>query len=344
MSLDELDVSYKLFLDKSTILYGESSSGKSTIIVAMLKELQPYAEQIIVISPSDRSNRTYSSGIVPLPCIHYKITEKLLNDIWERQEALGAVYSRANEIAVLKRLFDRLNLEHVNKIISDVQKRQKEYENEIRNQFLDESTCIAKTEEMEKDFKKLTALIYKRYINENSARLMRMQLTEAEAFSLKYLNLNPRMILIFDDCSAQLKAFKSHRVIQDLFYQGRHTFITPIIACHSDKNLDSELRKNAFVNIFTQEKSAHAYFHRGTNDFDKEDKKEADKCCKIAFSHTAKFQKLVWIRLENRFYKFTAKLHPKFQFGSPIINEFCKMIQNDGVSISSENRFLQNFN
>lgn len=342
-SLEELDINYKHFLDKSVILFGESGSGKSTVIISILKELQPHCDQIIVVSPSDRTNKTYSSGIVPLPCIHYRINEKLLNDIWERQEALGTVYTKANNFDILKKLYERLNIEHINKIILDVQRKRREYEDEIRSQYSDESTIAEKIDEISSDFKKLTVLIYKRYISENTSRLSRMNLSDEERYSLKYLNLNPRLVLIFDDCSAELKRFRSHKVIQELFYQGRWSFITTLIACHSDKNLDSELRKNAFVNFYTQEKCAHAYFHRKTNDFDVEDRKQADRNCKIAFSHTAKHQKLIWMRIENKFYRYTAKKYPNFQFGSPIINEFCKMIQNDGVCISSDNKFLDNF-
>lgn len=342
-TLEELELSWKLFLDKSTVLYGESGTGKSVIIVDILYHLKPYVEQCFVIAPSDRKNHTYSGGVVPLPCIHYRITEKFLNDLWKRQEALGAVYSKANQADVLKKLFDRLNLSNVNSMIRDVESKRKDREREIYETYPDPETAKDKVEDMMKEFNKLMVLIYKQYVNENRAKLMKMNLTQDELFSLKYINLNPRLVLIFDDCSAQLKQFKSHPIVQELFYQGRHAFITPIIACHTDKNLDAELRKNAFVTIFTEETCAHAFFHRGSNDLDKAAKTRADAACKATFTPTSKHQKLAWIRDEKKFYRFTATRRTGFSFGSPHIWDFCKMIANDGMSFSDDNQFMTEF-
>lgn len=343
-SLQELDFSYKRFIDRSTILYGESGTGKSFVIVDILFQLKPHVDQIIVISPTDPQNHTYDRGIVPLPCIHYTITAKLLDDIWERQNALSAVYTKANKAEVLESLFERIgdNI-GAKSVIDDINEKRKSYENEIHSECSDENLAKTKITEMGKEYEKLIILIYKHYINENRERLARMSLSNDEKFSLKYLNLNPRLVIIFDDCTDLLKKFKSHPVMQKLFYQGRWAFITVLIACHTDKALDPELKKNAFINIFTGEKSAHSYFERKSNDLDKEERQRASAACKASFTPIAKFQKLVWVREENKFYRFTATSHEDFRFGSPVIWEYCKKIQAEAGTISVDNKFIQDF-
>jgi hypothetical protein len=313
-------------------------------MVDILHILKPYVEQIIVISPTDRQNHTYDKGIVPLPCIHYNITPKLLDDIWERQNALSTVYTKANKPEILKQLFDKIQgNSYARSVIDNIHRKRRDYEEEINNENHDESTTKAKIAEMDRECKKLIVLIYKHYINENRAKLQNTTLTKDEQFTLKFLNLNPRLVIIFDDCTDLLKKYKSHPVMQKLFYQGRWAFITALIACHTDKALDPELKKNAFVNIFTGEKSAHSYFGRASNDLDKEEKARANAACKAAFSPLAKHQKLVWVREENKFYKFTATSHDNFKFGSPVIWEYCRQIQAEAGSINTDNKFIGDF-
>lgn len=344
MTLQEFDFDYKRFLDRTTILYGESGTGKSFVMVDVLHQLKTYVEQIIVISPTDRQNHTYDKGIVPLPCIHYSITPKLLDDIWERQNALAAVYTKANNVDILKKLFDRVsNSSYERGIIDSINRKRRDYEREINDETTDEGSAKGKIADMETECKKLIILIYKHCINKYKIPLSKLSLTKDEIFTLKYLNLNPRLVIIFDDCTDLLKKFRAHPVMQKLFYQGRWAFITALIACHTDKALDAELRKNAFVNIFTGEKSAISYFTRKSNDLDKEEMLRANTARKTAFTPMAKHQKLVYVRAEDKFYKFTATAREGLRFGSSVIWEYCRQIQAEAGSINTDNKFIGGF-
>lgn len=343
-SLQEFDINYKYFLDQSTLLYGESKTGKSSIMIDILKHLKPFVEQIIVISPTDPQNHTYDCGIVPLPCIHYEITSELLNNIWERQSALAAVYTRANDPVVLKSLFDKItNNGQERDAISQIYRKLKEYKSEIESTETDPSVIRAKVSSMEKDCKELIVLIWKRSINSNARYLCKLRLTPKEQYSLKYLDLNPRLVLIFDDCTPDMKKFSSHPVMKKLFYQGRWSFITFLIACHTDKCIDPELKKNAFVSIFTEDSCAFAYFDRPSNNFDKESKERAKKALKAAFTPMAKYQKLVWVREDKQFYKFTATIHDEFKFGGDILREYCSRCQATKSAIETNNKFIHDF-
>ena len=343
MSLPEFDMGYMRFLDRTTILYGESGTGKSCVITDVLHTLKPHIEQIVVVSPTDRQNHTYDRGIVPLPCIHYTMLPKLLDDIWERQNALAAVYTRVNRIEIIKSLFNELKLSQATSVISEINRKLESYKEEVYAEELDEVSTKSKIDNLETEYNRLILLIYKHSINEHKNKLRDQVLTENEKYTLKYLNLNPRLVVIFDDCTDLIKKNRSHPVMQKLFYQGRWAFITALIACHNDKALDSELRKNAFINVFTSEKSARSYFKRGSNDFDKDEFKQAQAAIKCAFSPLLKYQKLIWVRMENKFYKATANIHENFRFGSPVIWEYCRKIQAEAGSVATDNKFMQDF-
>lgn len=342
-SLDELVFNYKLFLDRTTVLFGESGTGKSFVIVDILKHLQPYAEQILVISPTDMQNNTYS-GIVPKPCIHYTLTAQLLEDMWERQDTFAGVSKKADNPDVIRSLFSKIPSKNNSMIVIDsVYKKLSDYKAELKNEYHDDAVIEAKFKDMDKKCKELIQMIYKKAINDNTNTLSKMNLTIDEQFTLKYINFNPRLVLIFDDCTDLLKKFKTHPVMQKLFYQGRHAKITALIACHTDKALDPELKKNAFVSIFTEETCAHAYFERKSNDLDRDAKDRAKAACKIAFTPLAKFQKLAWVREEKKFYRFTAASHPPFKFGNEYIWEYCKQIQTEAGMLNSNSKFIHNF-
>jgi adenylylsulfate kinase-like enzyme len=226
-------------------------------------------------------------------------------------------------------------------MIEVINKKKKTYAEELY--IADESTARSKAEEMDKKYKKFIEMFCKCHINENRSRLQKISLSKDEQFTLKYLNFNPRIALIFDDCTEQIKRNKSHPIIQKLFYQGRHSFVTTIIACHTDKALDAELKKNAFVSIYTEETCAHACFERKSSDLDKEARARATAACKASFTPLNKHIKLAWVREEKKFYKLCATRREDFQFGSPYIWEYCKQIQAEVGSISIDNRFMQDF-
>jgi hypothetical protein len=170
-----------------------------------------------------------------------------------------------------------------------------------------------------------------------------MNLNADEQFTLKFINFNPRLVLIFDDCTDLLKKAKSNSVIQKLFYQGRWSYITVIFACHTDKALDPELKKNAFVSIFTEASCAHAYFERKSNDLDRDAKDRARLAVKAAFTPMAKYQKLVYLRSEKKFYRYTATLRKPFRFGSPYIWKYCEQVEAAAGSLSAGNKFINDF-
>lgn len=342
---EELELDYSLFLDQSTILYGASKSGKSKFIIDILFHLKNKISQIIVISPSEQSNGTYTkTGTVAPPLVHYSLNEQLLITLWKRQEMLSAVYNRANKPEALRALFNRLDLsQKIRDLINGINEIREKKKEEIEEQFIDKATQKKQIEEIDMKYQELLTVIYKVHIAKYKDKLKEFNLSPDERFSLKYLNFNPRMVLIFDDCSAQFKKIKTpagKATLGDIFYRGRHVYLSVVIAVHDDKLLDSEWRKNSFVNVFTTPHAAHAYFKHDSNGFSRETLKRVSEWLPHVFQG---FQKLIYIRERDKFYRCTAKLHDDFQFGSECVRYYCKKIESNGVVIDKSNQFYGYF-
>lgn len=340
MALPELKYDYTHFLDKSTLLFGVSKSGKSFIMVDILHKLLGHVDQVLVVSPMDRQNHTYDCGLIPPPCIHYEITSELLTNMWERQVALVNVYTRVNDPEIIDRLFELCADATASQFIKASRQKFEQHQAQIK---LAGGCVAAKIASVELKYKTAINNIMKTTITKNRSMLERKGLDEDHMFSLKYLNLNPKLVLILDDCTDMLVKLKGHPVIQKLFYQGRWAQITFLIACHTDKALSPELKKNAFISIFTEETSARSYFERKTNDLDRASKVAAASAISCTFTPLAKFQKLALIREDKAYFRFTAESHPPFRFGSQIVWDFCDKIAVDSSSALSANRFMQKF-
>lgn len=346
--IDELEFNYQLFLDKSTVLYGGSSTGKSTIIVDILYQLKPHVDQIIVIAPTDPQNHTYSGEteserVVPTPCIHYAISDKLLRDFEERQQALTSIYKKANDYQILKRLFDRLNIPGVENSIKNVMNIRMQREEEIRSQFTDPAVVDARIAKINNSYREFIKLIYKKNIIDNRHKYEKMQINDSEKFAIKYLDLNPRAVIIFDDCTEQLEKFKNHPVMQKLAFQCRHLSTTVLVACHSDKKLDTSFKSNAFVSIFTEENVAKIYYNKSSLGSDSESKARIKTVCKSVFTPLLRYQKLAWVREENKFYRFTSTPRHGFKFGCQWLWNYCNKIQSNEFFVSADNKFISGF-
>lgn len=339
-TIPELDFVHTHFLDRSTLVFGESGTGKSSVIIDILNILKPHVGQIIVFAPTDRQNHTYDSGVVPLPCIHYTITSQLLDDIWERQSALATVTKKVNRPGLLESLFKRSpNNAEAKATIMKVFKSMSAMKEEANTR----ADAAAQIRAMDEKCRAFITTLWKKTIRDNREALLRLPLNNDEQFAIKYLDINPRMVIIFDDCTDMMAKLKNHQVMQKLFYQGRHSSVTPIIAAHTDKVLGPELKKNAFVTIFTSDTCANSYFNRKTGDFDNDSRAKALNTVRVTFSPLVPFQKLVWIRESKKFFRYTATLHTGFRFGSDHVWAYCDMIEANEGEYSLNNKFLGDF-
>lgn len=358
----ELQLGPSLLMDRTTVLYGPSKTGKTVIVKSIMKHLEGHIEQVLLVSPTEPANRSYD-GFIPSPLIHYrmhlpdptdkrdtplKASMRFLETVYKRQEMMAAIYTRANDPETLSTLYTRLT--HSERKLGDSyiasleRKRRRVVETVRRQHAQSPGKCDQKVLEVGDKFEKMVVLVYKKFLTPNVARLWkRKDLSEDERYTLHYLHFNPRLLLIFDDCAAELKPFFNKDIFRKLFYQNRHVFISVIVCCQDDTDLPANLRKNAFISIFTEPIVAAANFDRGANKFSKPLKALAGDIIPIVFSG---FRKLVYIREDDKrqhFYHLTCD-YPRISiFGSDAFAELCSTVKSEGVTMDEDNPFFTKF-
>lgn len=361
--IPQLQFSPNLFLDRSTIINGPSKTGKTVIIKNAMKALSNHIEQVIVISPSEPMNHSYQ-GYVDPPLIHYRLylpdpanpkkddgargALRFLDQIWKRQEMMAGIYKRANNSEILAGLYRKLpkaTREEGLKYIEVINKKRVRVVERVRTQYANEvGRREEKVREINENFKSMLVLLYKKYIAPFYAELWeRDDLTVDERYSLNYLNFNPRLLLVFDDCAAELKPLFGKEIFRKLFYQNRHVFITLLISAQDDTDLPTNLRKNAFVTFFTEAIVCSSNFDRASNKFPKPTKQFVADIINDIFVGN---RKLAYIReddLRQHFYHVTLPFPEPFRFGSKASHELCDEIAASGATMDKENPYYDRF-
>ncbi len=344
--------SYEDFLNKTTLIYGRTQSGKSTIVLEIMNMLKDHISIPFVVS---QSNAADFIGKIPKNCINPSITKEWLEEFLLAQKGRADLYNKANNMKTLKFLFDKIKTaqaENMEKML--VQMAEKHIGNIEYNNKLDYS---AKREQIkaiqEMQVKKLVEL-YKSNIRSYKYILDGMvdKLSRDEICCLNYLDFVPHALLVFDDCASVFKKWvKQSTVIKEIFYAGRWAYITFIITSQDDKEIESELRKNAIVSFFTTPQAAIANFTRASNAYPKHEKLRADLAVKRIFKgaaeansslRTKNFKKLVYIQnREDPFMYIIAELCLDFKMGCPSLWDLDKKIEETKAGNSNEE--LQGF-
>jgi energy-coupling factor transporter ATP-binding protein EcfA2 len=333
---------------RSTVMYGESNSGKSTIIYHMLKLLRPYIPTFIVVSPTAASNGDYDDRI-PAVLIFKEPTKETFQAIYQRQEAAAAFYRKANKLDILESLYIKIRDKKMDNIIVAIKRKRIFAKQKVREQYSrDLAKMDAEIKSIDETHDETLRNIYRVVIRKHKDFLRRKyQLSSEQKYCLKYLDFNPNLGLIIDDCAAQIKAWGKDETIGKIFYQGRHNYITSIYTFQHDKLLDTNFRQNAFNSIFTTEKCARAYFTRGTNNFDKEEQNKVKSVLKQVFTDSdpaKKFQKFVYQRESKQpYYRFVAQTFPKFKVCYPYVQKYCELVKSTEECYDESNPFMRNF-
>lgn len=335
-----LEKNAKYYLNRSTILFGASNSGKSTILIEILYLLKDYVPNIFVFAPTAEANNAFD-GIVPTPLVYKTVDIDILTKIYKRQQAATKIYNTVNNLTSLRKLFEKVadykSVEAAklayNNANSIIQRKQTDQSID----FVERRSAVSEVKEVRDNY--LTKL-YKSVIRCNKRRLKNMGLSEQSRYIIKYLDFNPNCVVVLDDCGAILKKFQKEEVVKKIIFQGRHNFINIILTLQDDLNLDSSIKKNAFVNVFTTSRCASAYFERGSNSFSKKEKEMAAKIITHIFTPTVKrdFKKLVYLRDDINPFRYTiADLYDNFRFGSPSLWEMCGKISKERNTCDFEN-------
>lgn len=364
----ELAMRPSLFIDRMTVIYGPSKTGKTVLVKSIMKQLHGHIDQILVVAPTEPSNRTYE-GFVSKPLVHYqmhlpppppkagekkqadseqKAALRFLERVYKRQEMMAAIYTRANGLRTLHRLYQRLSHSERKESGGHIRRLERKRKRAVgvveRRYAAEPGHRDTKVKEVNDMFRKMLALLYKQALTPHAGRLWRRgDLGEEERCSLRYLHFNPRLLLVFDDYAAQLKPFWRKEVFRKLFYQNRHSFISVIMCCQDDTDLPPNLRKNAFVSIFTDKVVCVSNFERAANKYTKTTRQFVAEILETVFQG---HRKLAYIREDGRrqyFYHLTASYPRPFLFGSDALVELCSMVATTGTTMDKSNPYYDRF-
>lgn len=353
-TLKWFDKNYKFFLNKTTLIYGRTQSGKSTIIDEIMYLCKEHISSIFVICQSSSSSSSPYKGKVPSNCIKTKVTKEWLENLMVIQQGRAELYKTANNLDNLKKVCDRLNNTEVKRnetiINNETDKSIERVKNNNRIDFAMKKSQITHINNIRCEN---LINIYKNAIRKFRVELESIpNLSPNEYCCVEFVDFNPNLMLAYTDCAASFKKWvKNSEKIKEMFYNGRHHFITQIIDAQDDKEIDSELRKNALVSIFTTDQAATANFDRASNAYSKYIKERSRHCIKKVFApdqylDVKNWKKLVYIQqndVPEPFAYTIADIYDDFRMGGEPLWQIDNKLSEKKDSSQSNTDFFKKY-
>jgi hypothetical protein len=337
------------YLNRTTILYGRTNSGKSTVIEEIMYLCKDHIPTIFVVAPTNSSNNAYT-GKVPDQFIRKELDVDWLDKLLTRQKNAAGAYINANRIEILKSLFNKVSDENSQSLEQSIINKAHSSLAYISDSVMDFPQKKKQKNQILEHKNNMLRRLYKTTIRFHKVTLENNQkLHKTEKAALSFLDFNPNIMLILDDCASKFKKlYKKSTAIKEIFYEGRHYFITTLISAQDDKEIDSELRKNTTVSVFTTAQSATSNFERSSNGYPKHEKNKAKTCIESVFKQqendVTHFQKLVYIQGEADPFKYTiADLYDDFRMGSLPMWQYSEKIKSHKNLLNKNNPLFDKY-
>jgi len=326
----------KFFYRKITLLYGETESGKSTIIQEIMYLMKDRIPNVIIFAPTNDSNGLYT-GKVRGPAIFRKLTIDILAEINERQKKAMKIYSIANDMETMRSIFVRFADDRMKAIVNTVNKEIERHLQIAATQYSDPGLRHAEEKKVRDMQSQALRSAYKYVIANNKKTLMHdPSLSDTQKIAVQFHDLNPDLMLIFDDCASFFKEHQKEPLIMDMFYQGRHDGLTSVFSFQGDKDIPPNLRRAAHTAIFTTSTCAMAHFGTTSNGYDKQTKKRADLAIARIFKQDGDmptYRKLAYLRNEaEKIQCILADSYGDFKMGGLWVRKYLETIEPKSLS------------
>lgn len=316
------------FLDKSVIWYGTTGSGKSFHMKYCLSEIKHIIPKVVLFSTTNHISKDFEN-IIHEALIYDELTEHRFVQIIKAQIEVAELYRRINNAGVIYEVF-----------LACASERQKNMYNTIDRNLQEACRKITGPE----NIKASEILKLKKQVNEKLIHFMKYviipernkidvgKLSEAARECVKYIDLNPHLLIIFDDCQEEIKDLigkkksEASLMFKNLFTRGRHYFMSHWYSMQDDSALPPPLRKNAKVSILTQGSLANSFISRASNGIDQDSKKLGLGLCKKLFQNDGDHRKIIYFKEragQEKFQFHKAEDPGVFHIGSVFVNEFC---------------------
>lgn len=350
------------FIVNSTImLFAPPKCGKTVAILDLMYIIKDRIPNILVICPTNDTGHNSYTGLVPDECIHDVMGENGIQNKESIIKFVGKIIERQNNVTALYK--STLNLDdliNISKSIDD-----KDLINEIKiiknndingikemKRLLDSKTITDEMYEKEKyKINKITEKdyikTYKKYISKHR-KLLKTKIIDPEYLNIiNYIDINPELLLIFDDCASTIKSCLTIDAIKKLFYQNRHFNTTVIFAFQSLSDCNKNLRDVAKITIFCEPNTFTNNIHM--KGIKKDQAIYWSECAKKIFE--VKYRQLIcsqeYAQCPNgdEIYYNTFAEHAKFRAASEYVFKLCKSVSNNGrCKIDAESEFSKYIN
>ncbi|MCA9330243.1 hypothetical protein KDA11_06340, partial [Candidatus Saccharibacteria bacterium] len=262
-----------IILGHSNTIYGTSESGKTTLVIYLMRLLAPIVGTVVIFCPSARGKNRDYDGIVPNAMIHTELDKSFFIKIAHMQEARATQYEHVENKENIKKLYSFVRSDRIDACIRNLEAMYRKAYRQKKKYSKDEK-------EFREEMKRLRQLIttakyslYKKQIMFRSKDIPVKRLTQSERIALSFIDLNPHILVIFDDCTEDLKEIcnssdPESKEFYKFYTQGRWRNITVLTISHDLGSFPKKLRANSHNSFFADSITALS-FVSGNNDIAK---------------------------------------------------------------------------
>lgn len=267
----------------------------------------------LVFSESEDDNHAYSCDLVPRCFVHTSITEEILDTIEKKQHERCDLFNRVNNIDTLMKLCRRVAKPEQLRLFDELQET-------YTRLATDKASQPGKMEKMLKEGQRTIA---RSIIRKEYAKIQYGTLDKDECLTVRWFDFNPRLTIVFDDCTAELPRISKWPSFVNIVTRGRHIFCTLIMALHGEV-VTPLIRSNMRISIFTDPNTARVSGTRATNGADRTTRDEIERYASRICVDAPPYTKLCII--DSQMFLFSASIHPSFSAVSDQIRVFSESI------------------
>lgn len=341
------------FVDKTTLILGASNTGKSRLIYDVLYTCRNEIPNVIVICPGS-SAKDYLS-FLPKKCVKEELKKINIERIWKRQTDVTQLYNIANDENILRSLFEKVPDRNAAQTVRTFNNKTEEIIERIKSDpELDSAKKVDAINSVNEKKQVTIKNIYRDTIMRYKEFFSNIQLTDEERYCLEYQGINPKLMIVIDDCTDQLRNWhklfnkEKQNLYEAIFYRGRHNHISIIMAAHDDKYIATELRKNIRVTIFTTFQAANTYFSKSSAGFPKNEKIKIEEMCREIFAEAKNgnknYKKFCYIRDGIIPYKYTIatiRSLNELEVGSRLLSKLAQELPDRDSNSIHNNQFIE---